>query len=434
MRVALLWPLLLLAFAMVPGLAVANLQSDYTPDSNISNISDLLDSTLEQGLGYDRLGRLVEAEGLYGLLGYGYDATGNRTSLTVDGQSQSYSIRFNNNWLLNAGGVANSYDSNGNLVERGRDTFAYDSFNRLTNATVGGITATYGYNHLNQRVTKTLNGHTRLLLYDQAGNLISELDGTTGAVLAEYIWLDGTPLAYIELGQLYHIHADHLGTPKALTNVSGTVVWKADYSPFGQASITSQGLTFNLRFPGQYYDAETGLHYNWNRYYDPAIGRYITSDPIGLAGGINPYLYGLANPVKFGDPFGLWSISVESYLGVGGGVNITYHGGTLEIISRFGIGLGGGIAYDGDAEPSKHAKRCGSGYIARTATNIGAGIGIGPATYGSSVGYVTGNGFTDPKGGGYRTFTVPIAVERKRTFGYRISASYVAEFGSYTNW
>jgi len=58
-RVALLWPLLLLAFAMVPGLAVANLQSDYTPDSNISNISDLLDSTLEQGLGYDRLGRLV---------------------------------------------------------------------------------------------------------------------------------------------------------------------------------------------------------------------------------------------------------------------------------------------------------------------------------------------------------------------------------------
>lgn len=63
--------------------------------------------------------------------------------------------------------------------------------NRLTDAAVGSTTATYGYNHLNQRVTKTLNGHTRLLVYDQAGNLISELDGTTGAVLAEYIWLDG---------------------------------------------------------------------------------------------------------------------------------------------------------------------------------------------------------------------------------------------------
>lgn len=119
------------------------------------------------------------------------------------------------------------------------------------------------------------------------------LDAATGNVLAEYIWLDGTPIAFVQSGQTYHIHVDHLGTPKVLTDASGQVVWGADYSPFGKASITSQGPTFNLRFPGQYFDAETRLHYNWRRYYDPNTGRYISSDPIGLAGGINTCLRGI---------------------------------------------------------------------------------------------------------------------------------------------
>ncbi len=171
-------------------------------------------------------------------------------------------------------------------------------------ATVAGVTAAYTYNHLDQRVTKTLNGQTRLLIYGLAGNLIEELDAATGDVLAEYIWLDGTPLSFAQSGQTYQVHVDHLGTPKALTDASGQVVWKASYSPFGKASITTQGPTFNLRFPGQYYDAETGLHYNWRRYYDPNTGRYITSDPIGLAGGINTYAYALSNPIGNADPTG----------------------------------------------------------------------------------------------------------------------------------
>lgn len=112
-------------------------------------------------------------------------------------------------------------------------------------------------------------------------------------------------MGFVQSGQTYHVHVDHLGTPKALTDASGQVAWKADYSPFGKANITSQGPTFNLRFPGQYFDAETGLHYNWRRYYDPNTGRYITSDPIGLAGGINTYTYALSNPVIYTDPTGL---------------------------------------------------------------------------------------------------------------------------------
>lgn len=99
------------------------------------------------------------------------------------------------------------------------------------------------------------------------------------------------------------------------------MVWKASYSPFGKASITTQGPTFNLRFPGQYYDAETGLHYNWRRYYDPATGRYITSDPIGLAGGINTYAYALSNPAIYTDPTGLWVPQV-----IGAIVNLGFEG------------------------------------------------------------------------------------------------------------
>ena len=106
---------------------------------------------------------------------------------------------------------------------------------------------------LNQRVTKTLNGHTRLMLYDQAGNLLSEVVSATGQTLAEYVWLDGAPLAFIEAGNTYQIHVDHLGTPQVLTDGSRQVAWEAHYTPFGRASIASQGPASNLRFPGQYF-------------------------------------------------------------------------------------------------------------------------------------------------------------------------------------
>lgn len=141
----------------------------YTPDSLISAIDDNLSSSANQSLGYDAVGRINSAEGLYGVLGYGYDATGNRTSITTDGLSQSYTINYMNNWLVKAGQTSRSYDANGNLTKQGADTFTYDSQNRLVAATVAGVTASYTYNHLDQRVTKTLNGHTRLLVYDLAG-------------------------------------------------------------------------------------------------------------------------------------------------------------------------------------------------------------------------------------------------------------------------
>jgi RHS repeat-associated protein len=115
-------------------------------------------------------------------------------------------------------------------------------------------------------------------------------------------------------GTLYHLDPDHLGTPRLATDGQGVAVWRWEGGePFGaQAPDEDPGRTgvrfvLNLRFPGQYYDAETQLHYNYFRDYDPATGRYVQSDPIGLAGGINTYGYVGGNPINVADPNGLWA-------------------------------------------------------------------------------------------------------------------------------
>lgn len=104
---------------------------------------------------------------------------------------------------------------------------------------------------------------------------------------------------------MYFFINDHLGTPQKIVNNSGQVVWSAAYLPFGKAQVTTETVANHFRFPGQYYDAESGLHYNRHRYYDPETGRYITADPIGLEGGVNLYSYVLNNPTNRTDVNGL---------------------------------------------------------------------------------------------------------------------------------
>jgi RHS repeat-associated protein len=149
-----------------------------------------------------------------------------------------------------------------------------------------------------------------VFMYDEQGQLIGEYD-ESGTAKQETVWLGNLPVATYQNGQTYAVHADHLGTPRAITNSSYTEVWRWDSDPFGttQANEDPDGdgttLTYNLRFPGQYFDQETGLHYNYFRDYDPSTGRYIESDPIGLNGGLNTYTYVSGNPVNAVDPFGL---------------------------------------------------------------------------------------------------------------------------------
>lgn len=122
-------------------------------------------------------------------------------------------------------------------------------------------------------------------------------------------------------GHFNYVLNDHLGTPRAVTDWTGKIIWSATYDPFGAATVNAdpdgngQSFTMNLRFPGQYFDAETGLHYNYFRDYDPATGRYIESDPIGLVGGMNTYAYLRGNPLGGIDPFGLEAELILFYPG-----------------------------------------------------------------------------------------------------------------------
>ncbi|BCB27721.1 hypothetical protein SKTS_26070 [Sulfurimicrobium lacus] len=120
--------------------------------------------------------------------------------------------------------------------------------------------------------------------------------------------------------QVYYLHSDHLDTPRVVTDEQNRIVWRNDplAEPFGTAAPEQDPdgdgvpFTLNLRFPGQYFDRETNLHYNYFRDYDPARGGYVTSDPIGLRGGINTYTYVNGNPLSYVDPLGLARTTVDS--------------------------------------------------------------------------------------------------------------------------
>lgn len=165
----------------------------------------------------------------------------------------------------------------------------------------------YACDLFRRRIKKTVSGTTTHFHYDLQGRLIAET-ARDGTALRDYIYQNGNLVAVklhgIQAG-VYYVISDHLGTPQQIVDSTGTVVWKAAYFPFGKAQILTETITNNIRFPGQYFDAETGLHYNWNRYYDPDTGRYLTPDPIGLVGGMNLYAYVGGDPVNWIDPLGL---------------------------------------------------------------------------------------------------------------------------------
>jgi RHS repeat-associated protein len=127
------------------------------------------------------------------------------------------------------------------------------------------------------------------------------------------------PVAMVSAGTLYFIHPDHLGTPQRITDANQNIVWDAALRPFGEVEQMTQTFTLNLRFPGQYADAETGLNYNFFRDYDPSVGRYVESDPIGLEGGTNTYAYVQGDPVSLADPDGLQAVPLNPVLPPPGG-------------------------------------------------------------------------------------------------------------------
>jgi RHS repeat-associated protein len=150
-----------------------------------------------------------------------------------------------------------------------------------------------------------------------------------------------------------YYHHDHLETPIQATDKQGNVVWSAQYNVFGRATITTPAetpdkptISSDLRLPGQVEDEETGLHYNWHRYYEPGLGRYVTADPIGLLDGVNRYAYVGGNPLMYMDPYGLFGMD-----DIWGFVYDITDGWspsqtTVDIAAGFGDGISFGITKD----------------------------------------------------------------------------------------
>ncbi len=276
---------------------------------------------------YNALNQLTGATGPFGngTIGYTYDDVYNRQTQTMSGITDTYNYASGtsrmssvvSSWNDGITGapmeetVSYTHDANGNTTAKGSRTFTYNQNNQLVKAEEGAtVLGQYQYNGVGQRVKKTAGGVTTWFIYDFLDNLVTESDGT-GTIHTEYLYRGSARLAKVDISQsgsaeLYYYMNDRLGTPEALIDQNETVVWEAVYKPFGEADVhPASSIVNNLRLPGQYYDSETGLHFNYYRYYDPGIGRYLTPDPIGLAGGINLYAYVLNNPIRNTDPFGL---------------------------------------------------------------------------------------------------------------------------------
>ena len=323
----------------------------------------LYDPTGDRVFGYDDLDRLTHAQGAWGVLDYTYDKTGNRLTRTADGQAGTYAYQPGTSRLQSVDEIFPAqhqygYDDAGRVVSADNIILAYNAAGRLSSVvqtspigqTPFGL---YTYNALGERVKKTAGAATTVYHYDRDGRLIAESD-PSGRFGRTYVYLGDERLAAYEpvglsqtvvalrvlsgeetagskdldgdgrLGAAdalsglqmvagvrplpgdlaYYFVNDHLGTPVKVVNQAGIVVWGGTSLPFGTVEGGSRVFDNRFRFPGQYYDTENGLHYNYHRYYDPNTGRYLTPDPIGLEGGINLFAYVQNNPINFVDPYG----------------------------------------------------------------------------------------------------------------------------------
>jgi RHS repeat-associated protein len=301
-----------------------------------TNGNGLAKPAFDQTFGYDGLDRVTQQVKQGSSYGYEYDRTSNRTGQSIGGTPYANTIAAKSNKLMQETGPGPTttnfdYDNAGNLKSAGSVVYTHSARGRLSSVTSGGQTVSYLYNAIDQRVVKSGTlppGGVRYFAYDEQGHPIGEYDAAgNDTPVYEVVYLGDTPVAVITqtrtgsgdmlnvVTNVSYVYADHIDTPRVVVrSTDHAIQWRWDQAEaYGNTppNENPNGLgafTLNLRFPGQLFDAETGLVYNHHRYYDASTGRYVESDPIGLEGGINMYAYVHGNPLNFVDPLGLFEV------------------------------------------------------------------------------------------------------------------------------
>jgi RHS repeat-associated protein len=296
----------------------------YDAANNVRTIADNITSANSQTLGYDVLNRLTSASstGTYGNLSYVYDKNGNLSSRAIGGVTYTQNYTSGTNRLSSITWPGNTqafgYTPTGNInsitVNGGNSyTLGYNKANRLMTASGGSVSlAVTGetYDYAGKRITKSNNGSpAALYTYDLDGDLIEENESGT---VTDYLYMDGLNVGIWQPGQphLYMVNFDSRGVAQVSRDKYGLTNWAAYSTSYGQMSQTvatgqfTGPVTQNNRLPGQYYDHETGFHYNGFRDYLPSVGRYLEPDPVGLGGGLNTYAYVGGNPWIYTDRTG----------------------------------------------------------------------------------------------------------------------------------
>lgn len=331
---------------------VSSLAYAYGDGMNLSGITDTVTPANNIALGYNNSNSLQYASGAWGQSNYYYDIGGNRTydintvSAVTTTKTTYYDVATNHmNSTYNGATQLRSfsYDGAGNITNDNRPgeafVFTYNNRNRMSSVTRNAVAyATYGYNALEQLTTRSTSASGGPVgqvayIYDLDGHLIAEATASTGATTRDYVWAaanDNTPvdlpLAVAEAATLYMVHSDHLGRPIRMTDAAKATVWQANYKPWGEPVTISGTKANNLRFPGQYFQIETGFAYNWHRHYDPTTGRYTQPDPLRFVDGPSMYAYARSSPVMRSDRLGLKIISLD---GGGSGGNQSSSGVNL---------------------------------------------------------------------------------------------------------
>jgi len=291
-----------------------------------SNLTELLDDRWgATRYAYDMVGRVVTAQLPKNFTErFGYDATDNIVALE---RSENSEIKFDSDsglesssWQYQAGnqlvkrdGVTYEYDSLGQLVRKsdikGTTAYTWNSYGQIAKVTLpNGAEWKYRYDPFGRRVEKRGSSHGVEFVWD-GDVILHEVSSNGGGELHLINWefdpCGFAPIAKTEGKAQYLCVNDVAGAPRELVSSDGAVAWSAQFSTFGEMRISNVAeVDCPVRFQGQWYDYESGLHYNRFRYYDPAIGRYVCPDPIGLLGGLNLYSY-TYNPLTWADPLGL---------------------------------------------------------------------------------------------------------------------------------